>query len=320
MKKIKYLFLILLLTGCGTPEKNDILYDDSYYQIASPYKDNIGSYSLTSYDKNEVDIMLMNLSTNYFKINNSYYQNGQYLTTDELKYLVNLYNETDFITIDNIEITPKYILSIYEQDYLNVNNELKGISLAIVVTNKLYVNNTYKIVDEDMALEYAKEKANDLVEYMYQKEEVKDKKIVIGIFLQSNSVLKGTFKYIGEVSNGNLNLNYVNYNYRFLDTNYIMNNDLDTYNSILALKQSLKDYNNLYINTIGLYKDDELVKVNIDINKSYFKTSEILSISNTIENYINEFDEVNVYFKSGDELKAYLIKQDGKIENYVMEE
>jgi len=99
-----------------------------------------------------------------------------------------------------------------------------------------------------------------------------------------------------------------------------MNNDLDTYNSILAIKQNLNEFSNIYINPIGLYKDDKLVKVNIDINKNYFKNVDILSITSIIKNYLNDFEEVNVYFKSGNDIKAYLIKKEGKIENYILEE
>jgi len=321
MRKFIYLLIILLMvTGCKEKEQIDIVYDNTYYQVASPYKEAVGSFSLKSYDKNEVDMMLMNLSTNYFKVNSSYYQQGQYLSNDELKELINLYNETENIIIDKIEISPKYITSIYEQDYLTVNNDLKGISLALVVSNKQYNGSTYKIVDEEIVLEYAKEKANNLVEYMYEKEELKDIRIVIGIFLESNNTLKGTFKYIGEVYNGKLDLKYVNYNYQSLDSNYIMNNDLDTYNSILAIKQSLNEFSNLYINPIGLYKDDKLVKVNIDINKSYFKNVDVLSIASIIRDYLNNFEEVNVYFKSGNDIKGYLIKKEGRIETYILEE
>lgn len=315
----------MLLTGCGEKEKvSHITYDNTYYQVATPYKEAVGSYSLSSYDKNEVDLMLMNLSTNYFKTNNSLYQAGQYLNSDEIKTLINQYNETESIKVDKVEISPKYITTIYEQNYLTLNNNLKGISLALVVTNKqYYTDSLYKIIDEEIVLNYAKEKANDLVKYMYGKEELKDVKIIVGIFLESNNTLNGSFKYIGEANNDSIELQYVNYNYQSLDSSYVMNNDTDTYNNILAIKQSLSDYNTIYINPIGLYKDKQLVQVNLTINKSYFKNSEILAITNTLTSNLNTFTsdvKINVYFKSNNNIKAFISKKDNKLETHILEE
>ena len=326
MKKIIYvLFLIILLTGCGEKEEvNNITYDNTYYQVATPYKEAIGSYSLSSYDKNEVDLMLMNLSTNYFKTNNSLYQAGQYLDSSEIKTLVNKYNETESIKVDKIDINPKYITTIYEQNYLTMNNNLKGISLALVVTNKQYYSETsYKIIDEKIVLDYAKEKANELVKYMYSKEELKDVKIIIGIYLESNNTLNGSFKYIGSANKEKVELQYVNYNYQSLDSNYVMTNDSDTYNNILAIKQSLNEFNNVYINPIGLYKDKQLVLVNLTINKSYFKNSEILAITNILTNNLNTFDSnigINIYFKSNNNIKAFISKKENKLETHILEE
>ncbi len=311
------LILLMMLTGCGEKQV-DIVYDDTYYQVAKPYKSSVGSYSIASYDKQEVETMLMNLSTNYFKTNNSFYQEGQYLTKDEIKKLVTNFNAIDSIQIDGMMVEPKYIISIYEQDYLLYNGNLKGISLAIVVNNKQYYGNSYKIIDENIVLDYAKEKAKDLVYYMHNKEGLKDARIVIGIYLENNDYLKGSFKYIGE----NGNLNYVNYNYQALDSSYIMRNDINTYNAVMAIKQSLNDYNTLYLNPIGLYKGNELVKVDLTINKSFLTTGEVLTLSNIIGNNLYAFGDVsvNVYFKSNNQTKAYVTKKQGKIETRIMEE
>ena len=317
-KIIPLLMLLVILTGCSSKKQVDIVYDDTYYQVAKPYKSSVGSYSIASYDKQEVETMLMNLSTNYFKTNNSFYQEGQYLTKDEIKKLVTNFNAIDSIQIDGMMVEPKYIISIYEQDYLLYNGNLKGISLAIVVNNKQYYGNSYKIIDENIVLDYAKEKAKDLVYYMHNKEGLKNTRIIVGIYLENNDYLKGSFKYIGE----NGNLNYVNYNYQALDSSYIMRNDINTYNAVMAIKQSLNDYNTLYLNPIGLYKGNELVKVDLTINKSFLTTGEVLTLSNIIGNNLYAFGDVsvNVYFKSNNQTKAYVTKKQGKIETRIMEE
>lgn len=310
------------MSGCGKKEEISITYDEAYYQIASPHKDSVGSYSIRSYDKNEVDMMLMNLSKNYFKTNNSFYQQGQYLNTDDLKELINLYNKTETITIDKIKIEPKYIISIYEQNYLNYNGDLKGISLAVVVSNKQYYDDSYKIIDEDIVINYAKEKALELVKYLRNEKSV-NTKIIVGIYLESNNTLKGAFKSIGEVKNDSIDFKDINYNYQYLDSNYIMNNDTNTYNAILSIKQNLSNYNTLYLNPIGLYQDNKLVSVDLYLSKGYFKNNEILSIIGDIRNSLNSFSsntKLNVYFKSNNNIKAYVTREDNEIKTYIMEE
>ena len=201
MKKL-LLILLLLLVGCENKEDTiKISYDNSYYQVAVPYKENIGSYNIRDYDKEEVESMLSKLSTEFFKTNNSLYQEGQFLTTDEIKNLVTEYNNTDKIEIDNVEFTPSYITTIYEQNYLATNNVLKGISLAIVVDNKQYYeNNKYKVVNEEIVLDYALAKANDLISYMRSKDGLENINIVLFTDGYSNA-FKNKFDLFNSIEN-----------------------------------------------------------------------------------------------------------------------
>ncbi len=322
---MKKMFLILLLILVGCEKKEDIMsvsYDDSYYQVATPYKENVGSYSIRDYDKEEVEMMLSNLSTQYFKTNNSLYQEGQFLTSEEIKNLLKKYNQTDKIEVDGVEFVPSYITTIYEQNYLSTNNVLKGISLAIVVDNKQYYDdNKYKIIDEKIVLDYALSKTNDLVNYIRNKEELKNVNIVLGIYLEDD--FKGSFKYFGATTSDKIKLEFVNYNYQILESNYTINNDNKTYNNIIAIKNSLSEYN-VYLNAYGLYQDKTLNEVKIVINKNYFKRSEILNMINIITNNINNFNNSNikVYFENENKIKAFLNKNrdETKIETYILEE
>ena len=321
MKKL-FLILLLLLVGCNKQEdKIEINYDNSYYQVATPYKESIGSYSIRDYDKEEVESMLMKLSTEYFKTNNSLYQEGQYLTSEEIKQLVTDYNNTEEIKVDDVTIKPSYITTIYEQDYLATNNVLKGISLAIVVDNKQYYDNNYKIVDEKIVLDYALSKVNSLISYVRSKEELKKVDIVVGIYLEND--YKGSFKYLGYTNSNSIKMEHVNYNYQLLESNYVMTNDNKTYNTILAIKNSLSDYN-LYMNSYGLYQNKTLNEVSIILNKNYFKKSEILDISKILTTNLNNFSniDIKIYFKNNNNTKAFINKNrnDTKIETYILED
>lgn len=323
MKKV-LLILLILLVGCEKKiDDIKVSYDDTYYQVATPYKESIGSYSIRDYDKEEVDSMLSKLSTQYFKTNNSLYQDGQFLTSEEIKNLVTEYNKTDKIKIADVEFEPSYITTIYEQNYLATNNVLKGISLAIVVDNKQYYQgNNYKIVDEKIVLDYALSKANDLISYVRSKEGLENVNIVLGIYLEED--LKGSFKYLGSTDSNTIKLEHVNYNYQLLESDYIMNNDNKNYNNFIAIKNSLSNFN-VYLNAYGLYQDKTLNEVKIIINKSYFKRSEILNMTSIITNNLNNFDnniDIKVYFKSNNITKAFLSKNSGdtKINTYILEE
>ena len=321
MKKL-FLILLILLVGCGKKEEIiEINYDNSYYQVATPYKESIGSYSITNYDKEEVESMLMRLSTEYFKTNNSFYQEGQYLTSEEIKNLVNQFNETEEIEVDDVKIKPTYITSIYEQNYLTNNNTLKGISLAVIVDNKQYYDNNYKTIDEKIVLDYALDKVEELLKFIRSKEELKKIDVVIGIYLES--AYKGSFKYLGYTNNDKIKMNYANYNYQLLESNYVSKIDNKTYNTILAIKNSLSDYN-LYMNAYGLYQNKTLNEVSITLNKSYFKQAEILDISKILTTNLNNFNniDIKVYFKSNNITKAFITKNRNatKIETYILED
>jgi len=81
MKKIYLILLFLIICGCG--KSNDKLYekyDDEYYKIYTPYKERVGSYSLktvNSINLEEAELVLMDLSKEYFDLDKLYYQEGQ---------------------------------------------------------------------------------------------------------------------------------------------------------------------------------------------------------------------------------------------------
>ena len=314
MKRTLFLIVVLLLTGCGKEEEK-ILYDDEYYKIATPYKEAVGNYSIESYDKINVESMLISVSKNYFNVDDSLYQSGQFLTSKEIKDLINNYNETESITIDNVLINPKYLISIYEQNYLDLNNELKGVSIALVLSDKQYYTNTnYKKIDSNIVLEYGIEKAKLLVKYLREKT---DKEIVIALYLNDG------IKYIGSTKKDNIKFDYINYNVQILDSNYILNNDTNNYNNYIKIKKALEYDSNIYISGKGLYKNDYLESVNIIVTKSHFKNEEILNIFNLIVENIN-FDidkEIKVYLKSNNQTRAFLNKKRNelKVESYILE-
>ena len=118
-------------------------------------------------------------------------------------------------------------------------------------------------------------------------------------------------------------MNYVNYNYQLLESNYVSKIDNKTYNTILAIKNSLSNYN-LYMNSYGLYQNKTLNELSITLNKNYFKQAEILDISKILTTNLNNFNniDIKVYFKSNNITKAFITKNRNatKIETYILED
>lgn len=329
MKKWFVLILCcLLLIGCGKKEEVSTLQsDNSYYKIASPYKENVGGYSLRSYDKDNVINMLSKISKKYFKVNNSLYQEGQYLSSEEMKDLLSKekLNATDDHFKQDLE--PTFITTIYEQDYLATNGNLKGISLAIVLDNQqTYTEDGTTIIktfDEQDVLNWGKEKATQLVEYMRSKDELKNTKIIIGLYLGSHGSLSGNFVYVGEAEK-KISWDDVQYNYQWMDSQAIMERDLQNYNNILEIKNDLKEYDSISLTSYGLYQQNSLKELYITIHSNHLTTSMIMSIEEILKENLVSFDSsipIHIRYQNSNTLKGYSEKKENSdaLETYLLE-
>ncbi|NLL44242.1 MAG: hypothetical protein GX247_01060 [Mollicutes bacterium] len=332
MKKYVISFLCLfLLVGCNNKNNItpiDIDFDNEYYQVYTPYKKGVGNNYvvnnvLNNYDILEVEKALMMVSSKYFKTNNSYYQEGQFLTEKELKLLLNKdnLNKAPNIEIGGINITPTYITSIYEQNYLATNGNLKGISLAIVLNPyQAYKNSygiySYKIVNEEELIAFGKTAANELFKYIRQKKELKDVRVLIGLYFQKspNAVLPGIFKYVGISHKDTINLEEVDYQYYYLNSNYILEHDVNSANAYNNIEQVVKElFPVVNVIGIGLYEDSILKNIEIIVNNSHFKKSELLYLSQTLSEKIgttfNNIINIKVLITANDKVLALIHKE-----------
>ncbi len=286
MKKIILIIAIFILVGCSEEQiKTAYKFDDSLYKINTPYKKAINNYSEKSYNKENVEKMLFKIANSYFKTNVYTFEEGQYLTTDEIKML-----------LDNIS---ENIIAVHEQNYISGTNT--GILISLIAE----VNIETILTD----IEYV---------YNYLVSKHTDKKVIITVYEENTGLLEGNIKYIYDGQ-----LNHVNYNYQYLDSSYIMNNDLNSYNAFIDIKNKVPDYD-IYIKGVGLYKNNELIETTINISNGYLSTSEVLNISQNITETLNNFNDsviIKVYFNSNNKIKAVLTKEENfEIDLELMEE
>lgn len=340
MKKLLLIGLVgLLLTGCGEANKIDrkiqIDFNNEYYQVASPFKPSVsGSYVvnnvLNNYDINDIENSYMMLSSNYFKTTNSLYQAGQYFSRSDLQELLskdNL-NKEETVRINGVEINPTYVSSIYEQNYLTNNGNLKGLTIGIVINPyQAYLGDFGNYDYEEVPIVTLEpiiiEKAKSVIKYIRTKPELKEVRVVIGVYLQNrpNAMLPGGIKYVGITNDDSITLNKINYEYQYLNSNYVLTNDINTYNAFSNLEKQIKKVKEATnVSAKGLYQNNKLQSIEITVHSGTFNSGELLYLSNTISNEMENFDSqltIQVVVKSNNSVLAFINKESNSLKSKV---
>lgn len=318
MKKVYILLLTLLIVGCESKSINSYKDIDNYYRIYTPYKDRSSVYSIStinSINMEEVETELMDISKIYYDPNKLYYQSGQYLDNEFLKELLMEINDFEEIKVGDKKIKPIYITSIFEQNYLNEDGVLNGISLGITINRyQSYINEyksiSYKIVESDEVYNLVKEKIPIILGKIRDKYELEDVKILVSLFMQSSSssVYPGSYKYYGITNNNEVKFKSINYKYEDLD-----NISSVFYNDYIELKDTiLKDIKNIYISGYTFLKEDETIKTIINITYNSNNKNSILYLNELINKIIsNKFNDTNlsIYIKNNDKIKSMIFKE-----------
>ncbi len=323
MKKTIYLlFLIFLLVGCGNKQETisevEYNYNRSFYKVYEPYKSYIDNNYLMGktfnrYDLREVEMGLMRISTRYFSPDKYYYQAGQYLTEEDLTSLLSVkkLNKKD----DTLNYQPQYVSYIHEQDYLNMKGELKGISLGLVL-------NPYQVftvdgktiketIDRDNLIKIGQDRAKDLLDYVRLELKLKDIEILIGLYIQTepSSMVPGSYACETFIKYDTIKkFNNLNEQYYLLTDSYLRTIDMNTYEDFNSLKNKMQSSTNVIaMMGRGLYVNNQLQEVTIDINVNYMAIGEINSLSQVIA------QEIATLFKNNIIIEV-VIKNESKIE------
>ena len=337
----KYLILIiilLLLTGCNEKENKvtEMTFDDEYYDIMTPYKTGVGnnyvrSSVITTYDYTLVDSGLMDIAVQYFDPNDVKFQAGQYLTEEILIDLLsdeNL-NNAETETIDDITIKPNYISAIHEQNFLNDQGELSGIAIALVINPyQEYQNSSgtylYKALNTDEAIKFGQEKAQTLLEYIREIDGLEKVKIMMSLFVvgSPDEISSGNFEYVGDTTNDKITFEDLDYQYQYLTSNYVLENDLNNYTAFGTLVKNIEsEVDDLYITAEGLYDNNNLKRVEITVNSSLLTKDKLLMISQLFaEEITKQFNDnilIKVYLKINDDTKALIVKKRDSLESNI---
>lgn len=332
------LTLILVLTGCNKKEEvmSEAYVNLDTYKVFEPYKESVSGNYINymvnnSYDVDNIQSGLMDLSTKYYKTTNYYYQAGQYLDTKKIKEILNKVNSTDIVNIDGVDIVPKYISYIHEQNYLDKNGNLAGLSIGLALNKyqayqNVYGATLYKEISEDGLIQYAKEQIPTILTYLREIEYLKNVRIVIGLYVTSSpySILPGSYKYLGITSDTNISFREVDYRYYYLDSNELMQVNTEVYNNFKAFEEQV-NMNDIYISGYGLFHDNNVISASITITSNYLNRDELIYLEQLISKSLNnKFDLkflVSVYIKVNNEIVGMVTKDKNtnRVLNYILE-
>jgi Protein involved in sex pheromone biosynthesis len=332
MKKYLVLFICLILSGCKETEtiiedkEYTLNHNGGYYQIYVPYKAGVGEkYFITDsnnqYDVDYIEKGLLDLSSEHFSPSELYYQEGQYLKKKDLSNLLSKdkLNKANKITEDGVSFVPNYIVSIYEENFLDSKGKIQGVSLGIVVNrHQTYKNKSKKIVtktiSEEKVIAHVKEQVPVLIEQIRKKSGLENVEVLVAIYIESapNSAVSGNYRYYGITENNDVNWKNLNNSKHYVNSVSAKNLDSNSYNDYQLFESKVKKtMSDLYISSMGYYQSNKLTKLDIRITRSSYSYGELLLLGNVVSENIMKYlgnSEVIVEIREINEIKAYISK------------
>ncbi|WP_431028093.1 CamS family sex pheromone protein [Lysinibacillus sp. LZ02] len=294
---------------------------DHYYKTLVPYKESasrglVVSNIYTKYDMNEVETGLMRLSQNEFNTDDYYFQEGQYLSEETVRYWLARENQTtdkgpeyrglnpssldasgnELDAVVKAEKAPVYLAHLVEQNYLKKTDENKvtlgGISIGLALNSIYYYQKEqygeyYEQKIDDAVLEkVGKELAQEVVNRLRQRSELADVPIFIGLFKQEerNAIVPGTyFAYnVADTNSSNLG-DWTSINEKYVT--FPMSSPQDIYreanDDFQKFKHDIDKYFSNFTSVIGtgFYQNNGLAKLNIEVPIQFYGTTEIIGFT-----------------------------------------
>ncbi|MEI2666970.1 CamS family sex pheromone protein [Rossellomorea sp. LJF3] len=294
-------------------------------------------------DMDEIETGLMSLSTEHFSPEKYVYQEGQYLKnlnswlgrkskTNKAGLNPELAITDDMTWEEQMEMekkNPMYLAYIHEQNYVDADGKIKGISLGLAMNSIDYirVEDDKKLmhfdevnINEKMMEEYGKKVANTVASRVRANNELKNVPIMISIFkLQPlNSVVPGNYiatTYLDENDREIKNWDDVSDKYFYFPSDEGEEKDRDLYNRIRDLEDYVSKYfahQDIEFVGKGLYRKETLNKLVIDVHTGMVKETELIGFAQAIGPEIVDYfphTPVYLYVKTPKGLKATIVKE-----------
>ena len=298
---------------------------DNYYKTLIPYKESasrglVVSNIFTKYDMKEAETGLMRISQNHFDTGKYYFQEGQYLDEETLKYWLARPNQTedkgpeyqglnpssiDKKTGEEMDPTvkateaPVYLSHIIEQNYLTKTDDnkvkLAGISVGLALNSVYYYQKEQygefyeqKISEDELEAE-GKKIAQEVINRLRARSELAEVPIVIALFKQEerNSIVPGTYmayNFADKDTTGLGDWDEINEKY----VKFPMSSPDDIYRDMntnfMNFQQDVDKYfsNFTSVFATGFYQNNKIQKLDIEIPIQFYGTAEITGFTQYI--------------------------------------
>lgn len=319
-------------------------YKDSknQYQIMLPYQPSEARGAITNQISNRFDIDemeggLRRHSVSAFDPDDYFFEEGQFLTTDFIYDLIKSQNpnQEKLKTKKDHEQNPRMFSHILEQDYLqktkNDNVKLGGVSFGIALKSvyrfqteeggpyyeqkisQAEAEKKGEKIAADLAKELREMKGLEEVPFMialYQEESISSQ--VPGNFIKQTNVKKGSNK-LGKWEG-------IQEKYILFPSSEGKKEHLDDYEKVNKFGNSVAEYFPNYVGVIGegLYIDDNLTELTINIPIEFYGKNEIVGFTQYIyglaDKTFSKNHELEIKVTSVDQVESLLYRKAGEDE------
>ena len=294
LKYIKYLAIIpvlliiilLVLRGCSNEETETVIsynLNEGFFNVITPYQRGVAENYIPVRTGNRVDLDatelgLMRIATKYYDVNNHLFSPGQFLDREAIDNIIKEVNEDK-----------PYVSYLVEQNYFTKNNRLVGVVIGVVI-NPFQGDQT---LTNDEIHELITQFSSVIISELRNNDELTNTEIVLAAFrMQPNtSLVPGTYIFEERTNSDEINeFILVNEEYYVLTDTNLPNIDQRTFNSFANIRADLEtEFPNAVITGTGLYHNQELQDLRIDVNVGFIRPHQVIAMSNHLITEFNRY-------------------------------
>lgn len=319
-------------------------YKDSedQYQIMLPYQPSEARGAITNqisnrFDIDEMEEGLRRHSTSVFDPDEYFFEEGQFLTTDIIYDVIEKHNpdKEKLKSKKDHEQNPRIFSHILEQDYLqktkNDNVKLGGVSFAIALKS-VYRFQTEEggpfyeeKISRSEAVEKGEEIAADLAKELRKVEGLEEVPFMIALYQEESisSQVPGNYIKQANVKQGSDKLGKwegIKEKYVLFPSKEGKKDYIDDYEKVNKFGNSVAEYFPNYVGVIGegLYIDDNLTELTINIPIEFYGKNEIVGFTQYIyglaDQIFSKNHELEIKVTSVDQVESLLYRKAGEEE------